>query len=123
MVGGALFGGTGAIVGGVTGRKKTKEFCNSLRLKVTINDISNPVVYINFLETRTKKDSFTYKTLANSAQECLSVFQLICDKKNNEQSQTSGDVTDEIMKYKKLLDAGAITQEEYDMKKKELLNI
>jgi len=123
LVGGALFGGTGAIVGGVTGRKKTKEFCNSLRLKVTINDISNPVVYINFLETRTKKDSFTYKTLANSAQECLSVFQLICDKKNNEQSQTSGDVTDEIMKYKKLLDAGAITQEEYDMKKKELLNI
>ena len=29
---------------------------------------------------------------------------------------------DEIMKYKKLLDANAITQEEYDKKKAELLN-
>lgn len=30
---------------------------------------------------------------------------------------------DEIMKYKQLLDAGAITQEEYDAKKKQLLNL
>ena len=29
---------------------------------------------------------------------------------------------DEIMKYKKLFDAGAITQEEFEMKKKQLLN-
>ena len=33
------------------------------------------------------------------------------------------DSADEIMKFKKLLDAGAITQEEYDAKKKQLLNI
>lgn len=32
-------------------------------------------------------------------------------------------VTDEIMKYKQLLDMGAITQEEYDQKKTELLHI
>lgn len=32
------------------------------------------------------------------------------------------DTADEIMKYKKLLDANAITQEEYDKKKAELLN-
>ena len=31
------------------------------------------------------------------------------------------DIPDQILKYKKLLDAGAITQEEYDAKKKELL--
>ena len=29
---------------------------------------------------------------------------------------------DELKKYKNLLDSGAITQEEYDIKKKELLN-
>lgn len=32
-------------------------------------------------------------------------------------------VADEIAKYKALLDSGAITQEEYDAKKKELLNL
>lgn len=30
---------------------------------------------------------------------------------------------DEILKYKKLLDCGAITQEEYDAKKKQLLDM
>lgn len=30
---------------------------------------------------------------------------------------------DEILKYKQLLDAGAITQEEFDAKKKQLLNL
>lgn len=30
---------------------------------------------------------------------------------------------DELIKYKKLLDDGAITQDEYDVKKKELLNL
>jgi len=39
------------------------------------------------------------------------------DTKNNNMSQA-----DELIKYKKLLDSGAITQEEYDKKKKELLD-
>ncbi len=39
----------------------------------------------------------------------------------NAGSQPSG--ADELMKYKQLLDGGAITQEEYDLKKKQLLNL
>jgi len=35
----------------------------------------------------------------------------------------TGSVADEIKKFKELLDAGAITQEEYDAKKKELLGL
>ena len=38
-------------------------------------------------------------------------------------SSSNSSVADEIMKYKQLLDAGAITQEEYDAKKKQLLNL
>ena len=33
------------------------------------------------------------------------------------------DAFDEIRKYKQLLDEGIITQEEFDVKKKELLNL
>ena len=39
------------------------------------------------------------------------------------QTAKQTDCADEIMKFKKLLDAGAITQEEYEAKKKQLLNI
>lgn len=37
--------------------------------------------------------------------------------------QSSSSSTDEIMKYKNLLDMGAITQEEFDQKKKQLLGL
>lgn len=126
LVGGILFGGAGAIVGGVTGRKKTKGVCSSLRLKVTIDNMANPVVYINFIETKMKKDGFSYKTIAESAQECLSSFQLICDRQKKGKSieqHKSNSSADEILKYKNLLDAGAITEDEYNSKKKELLGL
>ncbi len=124
-MGGVLFGKTGAIVGGITGKKKTKKICNSLKLKVTINDMNNPVVYINSIEAKTKKSSFAYKSIAESAQECLSTFQLICDRKNNnnEDKITSTSAAGEIMKFKQLLDTGAITEEEYELKKKGLLKL
>lgn len=40
---------------------------------------------------------------------------------NNQKSTSNGSVADEILKLKKLLDAGAITQAEYDVQKKKLL--
>lgn len=128
LVGGALFGGVGAIVGGVTGKRKSKDVCSSLRLKVTINDMINPVVYINFIEAKTKKDGFTYKTIEGAAQECLSVFQLICDKQNppvnyEGENNIAVSAADEIKKFKGLLDDGILTQEEFDAKKKELLGL
>ena len=48
------------------------------------------------------------------------------NKKSEESNSESGngkDSADEIMKLKGLLDAGAITQEEFDAKKKELLGL
>lgn len=129
IVGGALFGGVGAVVGGVTGGKKSKSICNSLKIKITVNDLNNPAIYINFLTTATKKDSFTYKNLYKSAQECLSTLQLICNSEKEQQVQeqsyniAAASSADEILKYKNLLDSGIITQEEFDTKKKQLLGL
>lgn len=126
-VGGVLFGGAGAVVGAVTGRKN-KGVCHSLGIKLTINNINQPVVYISFIQTKTKTDSATYKIAANQAQECLSVFQLICDKQeastsSSENNNARSSNADEIRKFKELLDDGILTQEEFDKKKKELLGL
>ena len=59
------------------------------------------------------------------AQEALSVLSIIT--KSQEQGNTANtegvSEADEILKFKKLLDAGIITQEEFDLKKKQLLGI
>lgn len=54
-------------------------------------------------------------------------YKLIMDKinnsKNNNSNNFNSSVADEIKKFKELLDMGAITEEEFETKKKELLNI
>lgn len=131
IVGGVLLGGVGAVVGGVTGGKKSKTIINSLKIKITVNDFQNPTVYIDLINTKTKSDSFVYKTNYNAAQQILSIFSLIQKQNDNQQVETSYDeskssvvsVADEILKFKSLLDSGIITQEEFDAKKKQLMNL
>lgn len=120
VVGGVLFGGAGAVVGGVTGNRKTKSTCESMKIKLTLKNTPKQVEYINLISTSTKKNGNIYKSCFNSAQEILSSLKIICDQQEIPQTVSS---VDEIMKYKNLLDAGAITQEEYDSKKKQLLRL
>lgn len=126
LVGGAVFGGVGAIVGGVTGKKKTTGVCSSLKLKITLNNINHPVVYVNFIEAATKKDGLVYKNVYKLAHECLAVLEVICNQQQpvaEAPIQQNSSIADEILKYKNLLDMGAITQAEFDAKKSELLKI
>ena len=124
VVGGVLFGGIGAVVGGITGKKKSKPGCNSLKIKITLNDINNSSVYVNFITTSVKKNSFIYKTEFDLAQKCLSTLQVITnDATENIKESSTGSDADEIRKFKKLLDEGIITKEEFEAKKKQLLGL
>jgi len=145
LVGGALFGGVGAVVGGVTGTKTTRGICKNLRIKVTVNNMSNPVVYLTFGDDSfgVEKSSSKFKKSYSIAQECLSVLQLICDIQNqsppepivmtelpqepinNDNIPTTAMTSsaDEIRKLKSLLDSGVITDEEFVIAKKNLLGM
>ncbi len=55
VVGSALAGGAGAIIGGTTGNKSTNTYCNTetheivnYKLSITMNDLKNPIVSIDF---------------------------------------------------------------------------
>ena len=43
------------------------------------------------------------------------------EKENSKQSNPSLSIADELMKFKQLLDAGVITQDEFEKKKRDLL--
>ncbi|GIN94990.1 hypothetical protein J6TS1_08600 [Siminovitchia terrae] len=122
LVGGALFGETGAVVGAVTGKKKNIAYCTNLKVKLTVNDTAQPAVYITFLNKKIKTDSTTYRIAYNHVQECISMLQLICNREQNKKNTQTSE-TDKILEYKKLLDQGVITEEEFALKKKELLGL
>lgn len=126
LVGGVIFGLPGIIAGATS--KKIKEVCNKLEIKITTRNIDIPVVYVNLINMKFKKSSFVYKTVSKSVQNILSKFKIIVDGIEQEkeiinESTSSISVADEIKKFKELLDMGAITQEEFDTKKKELLKL
>ena len=126
VAGGVLFGVAGAMIGGATAKKKQTPVCTDLKIKITLKDINDPVVYIPFVTGQMKRSGTIFKMLMNNAQECLSLLQIMCDTSASQEPVQSAPVAsaaDEIMKFKGLLDAGVITQEEFDAKKKQLLGL
>lgn len=126
VVGATLFGGVGAIVGSNTGKKHGKSTCTSMKIKITVRSMECPTEYIEIIGFETKKDGMIYKTLAKQAQECLSILGVICDQAApaaDAPAQQAVSDADEILKFKQLLDAGVITQEEFNAKKAQLLGL
>ena len=125
VIGGALFGGIGAIAGAAATSSQTN--CNSLKIKITLNNSAEPAVFLTFIRTATSKSSSTYNNLLTKAQEVLSVLENIYDSINpkvvENVAQPTGDNFSKIRELKSLLDDGIITQEEFDAKKKELLGL
>lgn len=125
VVGGFLFGGVGAIVGGIVGTKKTKSVINSLKLKITVNRTNNPSIYVNFINSSTKANSILYKVAYSSAQELLSMLAIIAKNNSDLQSddnQNTISVADELIKLKSLVDCRILTEEEFETEKRKLLS-
>lgn len=105
VVGGALFGGVGAMVGASTAKAVTTQQNGPSHLKVQMNAYSG-VFVITLYNPPTGADQF-FNVCAATVRKAPAV--------------QSG--ADEILKYKKLLDEGIITPEQFEAKKRELLNI
>lgn len=123
IAGGVLFGGVGAIVGGVTGRK-TKSEVTELRIKIVTNNIFIQYMYIDLLGgISVKADSLTYKGAMNTAQQILSLLAIVSDSAKNQPIPPSDQTIEDLKQFKALRDDGIITQEEFEQKKKQLLNL
>lgn len=128
VVGGVLFGGVGAVIGGVAGKKKEIPICSSMKIKITLDDIMYPNEYINLITVETKKNSIAYKNYRKQAQDIISLFHVMCASKKTQQNLKNElgqekSTADEIFKFKQLFDSGVITKEEFEIKKNQLLGI
>lgn len=125
-VGGALFGGAGAVAGGIVGRKKTDSVCKDLRLKVTLRSLERPAAFIDFVLSPVKTTSTQYAKAQETAHKVMSLLQVVYEegqRGKGSSSEGASSSADEIRKYKGLLDDGIITEEEFEAKKKQLMGI
>lgn len=127
-VGGFLFGGLGAIVGGATGKRKTKGKCTSLMIKITLNDMGHPTEYIKLVTSPTSKSGLIYKTAYQNAQEIISLLQVVMNQRDTArdpvpQPENTTSIGSDLRELKALLDEGIITQTEFDLKKKQILGL
>lgn len=78
----------------------------------------------NSFSVSTSSGKITFYLLKNISEINAAVIKLLNDRQmHNQANGFGGSATDEIKKYKELLDAGIISQQEFDAKKKELLGL
>lgn len=106
IVGGALFGGAGAVVGASTSKKETKTVGASNILRISLHTYSG------------KQEMIFSNPPAG-----LIPFLDKCIDDGQDSPPITISAADEIIKFKNLLDQGIITQEEFNAKKKQLLDI
>lgn len=99
--------------------KTSRKVVEIFKIKITVKDINNPIEYINLINSKVKTNSSIYQKAFSDAQEILSILSIITKYNVMEDKKSiSSSTADEILKYKNLLDMEAITQEEFDAKKK-----
>lgn len=129
-VGGMLFGGVGAVVGSVIGSNPKRKITH-IGVEITYETGGRcELVQANIYKgSPIKASGFIYNGYLETAKLLMGQIDLLM-KKAATVAEQQRDVTvrtvsnaDEIRKYKELLDEGIITQEEFAVKKKELLGI
>lgn len=125
VAGEVLFGATGAIVGGITGKQQSNQMCTLMKINIITGNLDKPIVPIYLLTKKEKMDSINYKAHLSLANKILAILEIIAKQNNNELNNINtnkNSVADELMKLKNLLDLGILTQEEFDNEKFKILN-
>lgn len=81
LAGGFLFGGFGAIAGGVTGTRVTKKQIESMIIKITVNDIDNPLIMLPLILKTTKTKSKEYQEAFNLGHKIMTSLNVIANNK------------------------------------------
>lgn len=121
IVGGAIAGDTGAIVGAAT--RSSQSVVESLTIKIISSDVNESLVMIPLITRETKRDSDAYKKMWEIAQEVHSVITSIIQTTTRTANNTSSskDALSQIQMLSELKDQGVLTEEEFAKKKAELL--
>lgn len=116
IVGGIIAGGAGAVVGAST----AKYYFSSYKIVIYCNDVANPKIEMNLINSEIKRQDSDYNTVVNFSEEVYSIVKSIVA--NNEKKEEDGTLVESrLSTIKRLLENGEITKEEYDKIRKNIL--
>lgn len=129
LVGGALFGGAGAVVGATT--RATSNLTRSMYIRITAKKVG--MLKIVLVSCEITRGSFIYNVAKDCAEKIITQLEIIAAsnkeasanlerQQNSNNSNCDFSVADEILKLKQLLDMGVLTDEEFKQQKEKLLN-
>lgn len=136
LVGGAVAGGAGAIVGGLSGSSKQKKKVSKVKVKILLRDISSPALIITCFDSipMTRKTEVsptaieggaTYLFGLQQAEELVDTISVIIDKEDS-QTQTKqpsiSSLSDELLKLHELKEKGILSSDEFNLQKSKLLS-
>lgn len=126
VVGGALFGGVGAIIGGLGGSTKSSATVNKIEIRLIVNDKLNPIYDIDFLNGEINKDklSNTYDNISKEARTWYGYFEVMIKNTKDGFEETKEKDVDLIAKLERLIslkDSNAISEDEFNILKKDLI--
>lgn len=129
IVGGALAGGAGAIVGANT--RASKNMIYNLQIRIITSNINNSLYTINIINNSTGVDvnSYEYKNGSLFANEVYAtIISIINQNKKQEDKEILKEDNiqkscfEQLEQLNGLKEKGIITQDEFETKKRELLN-
>lgn len=118
LVGGALLGPVGAIAGATTGGKN-HQYVDKLGVTISLRNGNTLDIYF----VKSKSFAFAANLLQKDFIDLCGFLDSIISQNQSITHHEPFSSADEIAKFKKLLDDGTITQEEFDAKKKQLLGL
>lgn len=129
LVGGVLFGGAGAIVGGLSGKtvSTAHDRVNAVQLRLLVDDISHPHFVVDFLGKQVPKLSAEYSLALAQARQWHGVLEVLIRRVDSEAQQhstappASTSVADELRKLAVLKSGGILSEEEFQTQKRVLL--
>lgn len=126
VTGGVLLGPVGAVVGATTGGKEF-DYIDELGADISLSQGNS--VAIRFIRKPTKQGANTQESYKQCSSLCA-LLDSITEENASEKIQkvetvnsSETDITEQLKKLKSLVDDGILTQEEFEAKKKQLLNI
>jgi hypothetical protein len=133
---GALaFGGVGAIIGGLSGSSTSSSGIKRLSIQITVDDPDKPIHEITFYETTRKKGGKRGEVFfdqgAQQVAEFAAHFEAAIRKaddkrvkasQNKSISKSESSIADQVGELWKLKEAGALSQEEFEIQKSKVMS-